>query len=83
LVAVEEATVTKSGVADKLKGRRLEMVDAQGQIRAALNGGDDNGYLGITNKAGEVIAHPLADEYGNGVTGARNRKGEGQTLQLG
>jgi hypothetical protein len=40
----------------------------------------NGGYLSIKNKTGEnvVQAHAHADEYGNGVVGAYNRKGMGR-----
>jgi hypothetical protein len=38
-----------------------------------------NGY----NKTGDGAVQPYADEYGNGVVGAYNRKGEGRTLKPG
>jgi len=37
----------------------------------------------VFNKTGETIASMYADEYGNGVVGAYNRKGNGRTLQPG
>ena len=45
-----------------------------------------DGYGGIVrlyNKTGEEIVQLRADEYGNGVVGAYNRKGKGRTLQPG
>jgi hypothetical protein len=38
-----------------------------------------NGY----NKTGDGAVQLYADEYGNGVVGAYNRKGEGRTLKPG
>ena len=35
------------------------------------------------NKTGEVVVQPHADDYGNGVVGAYNRKGKGRTLEPG
>lgn len=35
------------------------------------------------NKTGEQVVQLLADEYGNGLVGAFNRKGKGRTLQPG
>jgi|TARA_B110000116_G_scaffold9916_1_gene8242 hypothetical protein len=37
----------------------------------------------VFNKTGEGIATMKADEYGNGVVGAWNRKGKGRTLKPG
>ena len=44
---------------------------------------DTGGYLVIKNKTGETIVQLYADDYGNGVVGAWNRKGEGRTLTPG
>jgi hypothetical protein len=35
------------------------------------------------NKTGEAVVQLSADDYGNGVVGAYNRKGKGRTLQPG
>jgi hypothetical protein len=44
---------------------------------------DTGGSLRVFNKTGEGIAVMRADEYGNGVVGAYNRKGMGRTLKPG
>ena len=44
---------------------------------------DNGGLVNVRNKTGEVIAEMYADEYGNGLVGAWNRKGKGRTLQPG
>jgi hypothetical protein len=44
---------------------------------------DNGGAIRVLNKVGEDIAQMYADEYGNGVVGAYNRKGRGRTLQPG
>ena len=41
------------------------------------------GMIEVTNKTGEGIAQMYADDYGNGVVGAWNRKGKGRTLKPG
>ncbi len=43
------------------------------------NGFSFQGY----NKVGEGVVQLSADDYGNGVVGAYNRKGKGRTLQPG
>ena len=48
-----------------------------------LGAGPNGGLIDILNKTGESIANMYADEYGNGVVGAWNRKGKGRTLQPG
>jgi hypothetical protein len=39
------------------------------------------GAIVVTNKTGDEIVQLYADDYGNGVVGAFNRKGKGRTLQ--
>ena len=52
--------------------------------RAILITSDENGGLmGILNKTDESVVLLHADEYGNGVVGAFNRKGKGKTLTPG
>ena len=48
----------------------------------AGSGSDDNGFMfeGY-NKTGEVVVQLKADDYGNGLVGAYNRKGMGTTLE--
>ena len=41
---------------------------------------DNGGGVVVDNKSGEVIVNLYADDYGNGVVGAYNRKGRGRTL---
>ena len=48
-----------------------------------LSASDNGGVINVYNKTGEAIADLKADEYGNGVVGAYNRKGKGRTLQPG
>ncbi|MDB4698973.1 hypothetical protein OAF45_02405 [Candidatus Latescibacteria bacterium] len=45
--------------------------------------GGNGGFVQVYNKTGESIAQMYADEYGNGVVYAGNRKGIGRTLQPG
>ena len=42
---------------------------------------DKGGGVVVDNKSGEVIVNLYADDYGNGVVGAYNRKGMDRTLQ--
>ena len=39
--------------------------------------------INVYNKTGEDVVQMYADEYGNGVVGAWNRKGKGRTLEPG
>ena len=44
---------------------------------------DTGGMVRVFNKTGEEVVQLRADEYGNGVVGAFNRKGVGRMLQPG
>ena len=48
-----------------------------------LSSTPNGGLVQVFNKTGEGIATMKADEYGNGVVGAWNRKGKGRTLKPG
>ena len=48
-----------------------------------MSASDNGGVINVYNKTGEAIADLKADEYGNGVVGAYNRKGRGRTLEPG
>ncbi|MDB4698971.1 hypothetical protein OAF45_02395 [Candidatus Latescibacteria bacterium] len=54
-----------------------------GKILVELSGTDDGGFIDVSNKTGETIVQIHADDYGNGVVGAWNRKGKGKKLQPG
>jgi hypothetical protein len=54
-----------------------------GKELVGLGASDTGGIVEVYNKTGEFIAEMSADEYGNGLVGAYNRKGEGRTLQPG
>ena len=54
-----------------------------GKTMVELITNDDGGMVGVKNKTGEIIVGIKADEYGNGVVWAGNRKGKGNTLKPG
>ena len=54
-----------------------------GKVLVDLSAGDEGGAVNVYNKTGESIATMYADDYGNGVVGAYNRKGMGRTLKPG
>ena len=56
---------------------------SNGKELVALGTNDNGGVVTVQNKTGEGIAQMRADEYGNGVVWAGNRKGKGRTLQPG
>ena len=55
----------------------------QGKDLVGLNTSDNGGMIYVSNKTGETIAVMEADEYGNGLVGAYNRKGKGKQLKPG
>jgi hypothetical protein len=56
---------------------------ANSKKAAGLAASDNGGVVYAFNKTDEFIAEMSADEYGNGLVGAYNRKGKGRTLQPG
>ena len=54
-----------------------------GKELVTLSAHDSGGLVYVYNKTGESIAQMRADEYGNGVVWAGNRKGMGRTLKPG
>jgi hypothetical protein len=54
-----------------------------GKKLVMLGSTDNGGGVVVLNKTGEMIAEIKADDYGNGVVWAGNRKGKGRTLQPG
>ena len=69
------ANAKKRGV-----GLRLDQLEA---FRCDLVDADTGGMVRVFNKTGEEVVQLRADEYGNGVVGAFNRKGVGRMLQPG
>ena len=61
----------------------VQTFQPNGKVLVDLSAGDEGGVVNVYNKTGEAIADLKADEYGNGVVGAYNRKGKGRTLQPG
>ena len=58
-------------------------MNPQGEIVAGLGSNANGGVVNVSNKTGEDIVQLYADDYGNGLVGAYNRKGMGRTLQPG
>ena len=54
-----------------------------GKTLVELGVTDTGGAIMVYNKTGEGIVQVAADEYGNGLVGAYNRKGRGRTLKPG
>ncbi len=61
----------------------IQTMSAQGKDMVMLGSTDTGGAIAVFNKTGEGVVQLRADEYGNGVVYAGNRKGEGRTLQPG
>jgi len=58
-------------------------MSANGNDLVMLTSTDNGGMVYIMNKTNERIADMKADEYGNGLVGAYNSKGDGRTLKPG
>ena len=56
---------------------------AKGKELVKLTSNDNGGIIDVFNKTGEGIAQMHANEYGNGVVWAGNRKGMGRELKPG
>ena len=54
-----------------------------GKILVDLTASPNGGLVEVFNTAGEDVVQMYADDYGNGVVGAYNRKGIGRTLEPG
>ena len=65
------------------KGGRVTTYQRNGKELVAMGSNDSGGMIEVYNKTGEGIAQMYADEYGNGLVGAYNRKGRGRTLKPG
>ena len=50
---------------------------------SSVSNTNTGGGISIYNRTGERIIDLRPDEYGNGLVGAYDRKGNGRTLQLG
>lgn len=64
-------------------GGKLGIFNPAGEPQTYLGAGENGGVLSISNKTGESVVQAYADEYGNGIVGAYNRKGKGRILKPG
>ena len=64
-----------------VKGGIVKTYQPNGKELVSVSTSDNGGLIDVYNKTGEAIANMYADEYGNGVVYAGNRKGEGLKLQ--
>jgi hypothetical protein len=62
---------------------RVTTYQPNGQPLLDLSGTENGGGIEVYNKTGEGIAQMVADEYGDGLVGAYDRKGKGRTLKPG
>jgi hypothetical protein len=62
---------------------RVTTYQPNGQPLLDLSGTENGGGIEVYNKTGEGIAQMVADEYGDGLVGAYDRKGKGRTLTPG
>lgn len=74
-----DATAEGAGMVTTYRDDIREQV----KLTANANGGMIEVFNNGPSFPSEVIADSRADEYGNGVVGACNRKGRGRTLQPG
>lgn len=69
------------------RGGKIALFDKRSTVKSPaflrLMNTENGGTLSLSNKSGEVVVQLRADEYGNGVVGAYNRKGKGRTLKPG
>jgi hypothetical protein len=71
---------------DVVNGNGLLQVNSKDEKELIYAGSSKLGTGGVfelKNKTGEGVVMLYADEYGNGVVGAYNRKGKGRTLESG
>ena len=64
-------------------GGLVNVYNKTGEALAQMSATDNGGLVTIVNKTGEVAAQMATDEYGNGLVGVYNSKGEGRTLKAG
>jgi hypothetical protein len=64
-------------------GGGISTYQANGKDGVILSTTPNGGLVEVINKTGEDIAQMYADEYGNGVVWAGNRKGMGRELKPG
>ena len=76
-------------IAGTMRGGTVRTYQTNGKnlvsLAATFYGGDFNtgGMINVYNKTDEDVVQMYANEYGNGVVGAFNRKGKGRTLKPG
>ena len=80
-VVMAAAPQSRDATFDKITAKKLFIVNDAGKVQATLGVGENGGALSINNKTGERVVQLKADENGNGLVGAYNRKGKGRTLQ--
>ena len=54
---------------------------SNGKTVTHLGATEKGGFIQVINKTGEIVCTMYPDDYGNGIVGAWNRKGEGRTLE--
>ena len=83
--ALRVATKFEGSPSVTLTSGRLLLQTYEGKKLVSLGVSDrgNGGFLVVGNKTGEEVVQLYADDYGNGVVGAWNRKGKGRTLKPG
>ncbi|MDB4699191.1 hypothetical protein OAF45_03530 [Candidatus Latescibacteria bacterium] len=64
-------------------GGTVKTYQRNGKELVNLGTSDNGGLVYVYNKTGQRIAEMIADDYGNGLVGAWDRKGMGRTLESG
>ena len=77
------ATGDKDGYFDVVYANNVFVKNSEEKPAVALFSNDKGGFVSVSNKTGGEIVQLYADDYGNGVVGAYNRKGMGRTLKPG
>jgi len=71
------------GPSEDGEGGLLKIENKKGEDHIQLAAGENGGEVIILNKTRGEVIQLYADEYGNGVVGAYNRKGVGRELKPG
>jgi hypothetical protein len=70
-------------VSSTVMGGAITTYQPNGKELVILGTSDNGGLVYVFNKTGQRIAEMIADDYGNGLVGAWDRKGMGRELKPG
>jgi hypothetical protein len=84
LMTISAKTTALVSLSSTMEGNGMVTTyQPNGKELVRLGASDNGGMFTVSNNTGEGVAQMGADELGNGVVGAYNRKGKGRTLQPG